>query len=330
MNEMESVIGRLRKIRFRGEDGFIIAMFWDGDTEFTGLGNVINPEEGLSYKLWGRWTEHKTFGKQFVFDFYEQVKPVTTAGIFRYLVRVVKWVGPTIGNRLVERFGEDTLEVIKTDPARVACEIKGINLKRVKEMQKLLFESEHIEKALIELEQMFAGLGLKKSLPINLINEFGSDAPQKVKDNPYLLTRFKGIGFLMADKFGLSQGIERDSVTRLSAAVIHVINELMHLEGHTWIEKEKLISTVNELIGVDASPGIDHLLKKATLVKREGFLALSTVDVDEWLIASRINRLIDGGESLQCLSCGAVWSGIPMCRQCGTSVIVSQKDFEEV
>ena len=330
MNEMESVVGSLRKIRFRGEDGFIIAIFSDGDSEFSGLGNVINAEEGMSYKLWGRWTEHKTFGKQFVFDFYEQVKPATTAGIFRYLVRVVKWVGPTIGSRLVEKFGEDTLEVIKTDPARVACEIKGINLKRVKEMQKLLFESEHIEKALIELEQMFADLGLKKSLPISLINEFGSDAPQKIRDNPYILTRFKGIGFLMADKFGLSQGIDRNSVTRLSAAVIHVINELMHSEGHTWIEKEKLIAAVNELIGVDPSPGIDHLLKMATLVKKDGFLALSTVDSEEWLIASRINRLVDNSDILQCLSCGAVWSGIPICGQCGASAVVSQKELEEV
>jgi exodeoxyribonuclease V alpha subunit len=177
--------------------------------------------------------------------------------------------GPTIGSRLVNKYGEDTLYVIKTDPGRVAVEIKGINLKRVREMQALLFESEHIEKALIELEQMFAGLGLIKSLPIHLINEYGSDAARKVKDNPYLLTRFKGIGFLMADKFGLAQGIDRASITRLSAAVIHVINELMHSEGHTWIAKECLLAAGKELLGIDPSPGIDHLLKKETLIKKK-------------------------------------------------------------
>jgi hypothetical protein len=73
MSDMENVVGNLRKIRFRGDNGFIIGMFWDGNTEFAGLGNVMNPEEGISYKLWGRWTEHKTFGKQFNFDFYDDV-----------------------------------------------------------------------------------------------------------------------------------------------------------------------------------------------------------------------------------------------------------------
>jgi exodeoxyribonuclease V alpha subunit len=330
MSEIESVVGNLRKIRFCGDNGFIIGMFWDGDMEFAGLGNAMNPEEGMSYKLWGRWTEHKTFGKQFNFDFYEQVKPKTTAGIFRYLVRVVKWVGPTIGSRLVNKYGEDTLDLIKTDPARVAVEIKGINLKRVKEMQALLFESEHIEKALIELEQMFAGLGLMKSLPIHLINEYGSDAAQKVKDNPYLLTRFKGIGFLKADKFGLAQGIDRASITRQSAAVIHVIHELMHSEGHTWVAKECLLAATTELLGIDPSPGIDHLLKKETLVKKNACLALSIVDSDEWLIASKVNQLVKNSDIVQCLSCGAVWAGIPLCQYCVDSEVVSQKEFKEI
>jgi exodeoxyribonuclease V alpha subunit len=330
MNEIDSVVGNLHKIRFRGENGFIIGMFHDGDTEFAGLGNALNPEEGMSYKLWGKWTRHKTFGKQFVFDFYEQIKPKTTSGIFKYLVRVVKWVGPTIGTRLVEKYGEDTLEVIKRDPARVAVEIKGINLKRVKEMQALLFENEHIEKALIDLEQMFAGLGLMKTLPVALINKYGSDAVQKVRDNPYILTRFKGIGFLMADKFGLSQGVDRGSVARLSAAILYLIDELMHSEGHTWVAEQNLINAGTELVGIDPSPGIDHLLKKEHLVKKDGCLTLVIVDVDEWLISSKINSLIKNGDMLQCLTCGAVWSGVPACNHCGSLEVVMQKEFEEL
>lgn len=330
MREIESVVGNLRKIRFRGDNGFIIGMFWDGDIEFAGLGNAINPEEGMTYKLWGKWAKHKTFGKQFVFDFYENVKPKTTAGIFKYLVRVVKWVGPSIGSRLVNKYGEDTLEVIKTDPARVAVEIKGINLKRVKEMQALLFENEHIEKALIDLEQMFAGLGLMKTLPITLVNTYGSDAVQKIKDNPYILTRFKGIGFLMADKFGLANGVVRDSVARLSAAVMHVINELMHSEGHTWVGERQLIAEGTELVGIDPSPGIELLLKKEKLVRKDDHLTLTSVDLDEWLIASKVDRLIKGGDMLLCLGCGDNFTGIPVCSRCESLEIVQQRGFEEI
>jgi exodeoxyribonuclease V alpha subunit len=330
VKEIESVVGNLRKIRFRGEDGFIIGMFHDGDTEFAGLGSAINPEEGMSYKLWGKWTKHKTFGKQFVFDFYEQIKPKTTAGIFRYLVRVVKWVGPTIGTRLVEKYGEDTLDVIKTDPARVAVEIKGINLTRVKEMQTLLFENEHIEKALIDLEQMFAGLGLMKSLPIALINKYGSDAVQKIKDNPYVLTQFRGIGFMMADKFGLAQGVDRGSVARLSAAIFYTISELMQSEGHTWISEQNLIAAGTQLVGLDPSPGIAHLLKKETLAKKDGHLTLSSVDLDEWLIASKIVQLINNGDILQCLKCDDLWTGVPVCRKCGSVEVLPQIEFAEI
>ena len=77
--------------------------------------HIVLPGEEL--ELVGSWTSHPKFGKQFQFTECRSLLPSTVEGIKRYLGSgLVKGVGPKMAERIVERFGERTFDVL--DEAR--------------------------------------------------------------------------------------------------------------------------------------------------------------------------------------------------------------------
>jgi exodeoxyribonuclease V alpha subunit len=297
--QQESIIGVLKTIRFQGDNGFIIGIFQTQDkkkrvsTTTCGLGNILNPELGLAYKLFGSWETHSQFGTQFKFQFYEVMQPNDTKGIYQYLVRVCKWVGPTVAGRIVEKYKDKSLDILKANPAKVAHDIQGLTEKRAFEIQSNLKENEHIESVLVELEQIFAPIsGIRKSLPMELIAIWKSDTVIKLKENPYLITRVKGVGFPTADKIALHLGFDRKSTAREKAAVWHVINENMLVHGSVWIEHEDVCRAVKELTGLSGNDGLIRLMKDQTIVREDAYWATAEIAGNERYIAQKIARMV--------------------------------------
>ena len=60
--------------------------------------------------------------------------PVGAAAIFRYLATgALKHIGPSKAKEIVDKFGDDTLNVIENHPELLA-ELRGISLKRAGEI----------------------------------------------------------------------------------------------------------------------------------------------------------------------------------------------------
>ena len=97
----------------------------------TVVGNLpeLNPGEWL--KLMGRWTNHPKHGRQFQAEMCEQTLPATTEGIKRYLGSgLIRGVGPVMAERIVNKFGDQSLDVIELEPGRLR-EVLGIGPKRI-------------------------------------------------------------------------------------------------------------------------------------------------------------------------------------------------------
>ena len=211
MTEKTTITARLESIRFQNGNGFIIGMFkgeFKGKKHtivgnFGGLGNMTNPVIGTEYQLAGKWGNHPDFGHQFNFDSYKAVQPKDEDGIFKYLVRTAKWVGPAIAQRLVDIYGDQTLDVLREDPEMVAAEISGISESKAKDIQKMLIENEAEEAVMVDLMKILNIPGLRKSLPTELIMEFGLKAADVIRQNPYVITQFHGIGFMIADRLAM-------------------------------------------------------------------------------------------------------------------------------
>lgn len=296
MQEQESVIGILKQIRFQSDQGFLIGIFSGHGQKkkihgtFSALGSMINPEIGLAYKLFGQWEANGQWGSQFKFTNYEVLQPSDTKGIYQYLVRVCKWVGPTVAGRIVDKYGTDTLTVLKTAPEKVASEINGITKERATEIQTSLKKNEYIEKAMVELEKIFAPIaGLRKSMAAEVIQTWKSDSIDRLKANPYILTQINGVGFPTADKVAQAMGFDPESIFRESAAASHIISESMQA-GSVWIDKNDLAARVKTLIG-RFNGCLSEMVKDAVVIVDDGMVTTTQADRDETYIARKIMRM---------------------------------------
>jgi len=300
----ETITATLHHIRYQNDTGFIIAMASNEDVndQFGILGNMLHPQEDMTYKLSGQWSRHSEYGLQFKFQNYSQVAPQDPGGIYKYLVRTVKHVGPAIAQALTELYGNQTLDVLRESPELAAAEVRGITEARATEIQKTLLAAEEDENLLVELMDILDLPGLRKSLPFDLINEYGGNAVIKLKENPYILTQFHGTGFLAADRLALQKlNIDSDSMFRLNAAVIYAMEQDLNGNGNTWMNRQALIFEVNNLTSIGNLKRIElcvyEMIMNLQLVETPAggeWVALFEVDRAETYVAQRIKEMVKG------------------------------------
>jgi exodeoxyribonuclease V alpha subunit len=290
--EANSIQANLTHIKFE-RDGFLIGVFQDEKNEFAALGNILRPEIGMEYRLFGKWSVDPRWGKQYRFKTFETIIPKSTDGIYRYIVRVARWVGPKTGKALIETYGVDTLDILREKPSNVAADIKGITLARAREIQKTIRKNQQFESAMIELEKLIGGFGLRQSLPVDLLQKWGANAVPMLKENPYRLIEMKQIGFPSADRLALGRfKVKPQSVVRQQAAVIHAIREKTNGEGHVWVEEKELMQSVKSMIQCDADEGLAKVIGKGMVIVEGKFLALRLMAKDETDIAEKVKELL--------------------------------------
>lgn len=86
--------------------------------------------EGLDVELTGDWKPTK-YGMQYSVSNFSVTMPTTKEGIRTYLSSsLIKGIGPAMAARIVETFGEDTLNVFNDSPEKL-LQVKGITQKRL-------------------------------------------------------------------------------------------------------------------------------------------------------------------------------------------------------
>lgn len=300
MNKKKNQIrGTLNSIRYQ-QDSFIIGDFSNNagpPSFFSILGDMINPQVGMEYNLTGEWYEDPVYKLQFKFKSFETIKPSDLQGIYKYIVRICKFVGPSVGQSIIDKYGERTLDVMKKYPLKLSKNIKGLTQERAIEIQKSLRENEENEKLMVELEAILNVPGMHKNVAPRLIEMFQSSAAEILKNNPYILTNVKGIGFSLADRVALANSFDRESIYRKRAACLHVISEIM-TTGSVWVPRKKLVDDMKELIHVaNVMHGVDSLVKDKRIVRQPGIgnvglYALPGPYEDECLISKKIIEML--------------------------------------
>jgi exodeoxyribonuclease V alpha subunit len=295
---MDTITGTLADIRF-SKNGFLIGQLDSGETV---KGNMLEPIIGQEYRLAGDWGNDPRWGRQFTFSRYATETPRDAEGVYRYLVRVAKWVGPIVGRRIVQAFGDDALTILKQDPQRAANDIKGLTLDRAEEISRNLLANEDRESAAVELESMLGGLHLPKHTITTLIETHHSEAPARVRQTPYsTLMDVRGIGFTLADRVAVSPavGYDRDGMERRMAASLHALQEAAEGAGHTWLPGERFVKEVQELIGFPPGPDVRvKLIEYEKIQVRNTMVALAKLANDERDVAGFIHQMLIKGEDL--------------------------------
>ncbi|MEU6971715.1 ATP-dependent RecD-like DNA helicase [Kitasatospora aureofaciens] len=266
-HQLAQVEGVLERITYANEEtGYTVARVdtgRGGNDLLTVVGALLGAQVGESLRLHGRWGSHPQYGRQFTVENYTTVLPATVQGIQRYLGSgLIKGIGPRFAERIVERFGVDTLEVIENEPGRL-IEVPGLGPKRTRKIAEAWEEQKAIKEVMVFLQ----GVGVSTSLAVRIYKQYGDASIGVVKNEPYkLASDVWGIGFLTADRIAQAVGIPHDSPERVKAGLQYALSQSSD-QGHCYLPEERLIADGVKLLQVDVGLVIDCL---AELVAAEG------------------------------------------------------------
>lgn len=220
----------------------------DADGEpVTATGCMPYLSEGESVKLSGSWVTHPEYGRQFSVRLYEKVLPTTSAAILRYLGSgIVKGIRLATAKKIVDKFGDDTLTVLASEPHRLA-QVSGISKAKAAEIGEAYAKQQSISSTVMFLQQY--GIGAQTALKV--YRRFGQDAVAYIKDDPYILVdEVGGVSFKTVDRIAYAMGVGAENLSRLRAGVKYVLNYNAQNGGHTYLPFDVLRSTAAQMLGV--------------------------------------------------------------------------------
>lgn len=289
--------GSVESVRFSNpENGFAILDLDSGGDFVTVVGLVGNVEKGEDLILTGEYVTHPKYGVQFKAQMCERRLPATSAAILKYLSSgIVKGVGKATAKRLVEAFGDSTLEVIEKEPYRLT-EVKGITKDKA---ESISLEFQRIF-GIRSLMIYFSQFSLPPAAAVACWKRWGQYAKEIVSENPYRLCE-EGIDVLFskAEEIAVSLGIPKDSPSRINAGLTYI---LIHnsFNGHTCLPADKLKATAYSLLAVDPNIIDDSLrlmLGEGDLCEykkgERSFISLNDFYTAESYIAGRLKVMAD-------------------------------------
>lgn len=245
---MEVLDGFVDGIVYKNEEnGYTVAKINIKTQIVVAVGNFPYIKEGEHLKLTGNWIVHKQFGKQFSVTNCEEILPTTIEGIEKYLTSgIIKGIGPVTARRIVNYFGEKSLEILDNDIDRLK-EIEGIGKKKFEIIKQSYFEHYDLRNIIMYLQEF----GLTQGQCMKIYRTLGKESINKIKQDPYMLCRdIKGIGFSIADKIANQIGIDKNSESRIKSGIDFVISRFCGY-GNTFMPMEDVLAETKSLLLVD-------------------------------------------------------------------------------
>ncbi len=270
LGERVTVEGSVDAVIFQNEEnGYTVLLLRvDGEDEpITVVGCIPCAAAGEGMTVTGVWVNHPVHGPQLSAESVERRLPQEEEDIVSYLSSgILKGIGPATAQRLVERFGADTLRVLEEEPERLRT-IKGITAKKAMELS----EAFRALTGLRQVMEFLARYDLPVYLAMSVQRTYGDNALQMLRDDPYILSRAQfGVDFAVADAIAISMGFGGDDPCRLRAAIEY---ELAHNagNGHVFLPREKLLAATAQLVDVDTDmveTALDKLIDSFAVVEK--------------------------------------------------------------
>lgn len=249
--------GQIIDIIYSNEiNGYMVAEFKTEDDTIVITGCLPFIENGDSLKVFGKYVTHPDYGEQFRVETFEKIMPETEEALERYLAGgIITGVGPATAKKIVDRFKEETLHVLRFEPEKLS-RIKGINIEKATKISEEFNEKWDLWQIVGFLERF--GISAQNSKKV--YQKFGKDAIVEIEENPYMLLDITyGVDFKKIDKMALDLGIKVNSSQRIESAIKYGL-AISSQNGNTCVEKENLIEFIVNLLDVGREDIEDSLI----------------------------------------------------------------------
>lgn len=256
------------------------------------VGNVANPVIGSTLYVEGDWKWHSMYGKQFVATLINEIMPDTVYGIRKYLGSgLIKGVGPATADKIVDKFGEETADVIENHPERLK-EIPRLGQKKIDE----LVESWNQQKYMFDIMVFLKGFDISTIYAIKIYKKYGNESIKVLKENPYqLIDAIDGIGFVKADAIAIKMGYDMASEKRREAGIKYTLYQFAE-DGNTYVLKTFLSPEVANLLSLQPSlidESIKIMVENECLIEEDNKIFLPYYYMAEKYIADKMYSLLN-------------------------------------
>lgn len=257
--------------------------------------------EGDEVKLIGKIIEHKEYGEQFKVEVFEKLMPQTLEALERYLGNgTIKGVGPATAKKIVETFGDETLDILKYDPSKLQ-KVRGISSERALEIAESFMESWGVWQIVEFLKKFNIGIENAK----RIYDKLGAMAIETIEENPYVLIDLvKGVNFKQIDEMALKLGTDAGSLKRITSGIKYALIQISY-NGHSCAILQNLEEFVVNLLNIsidEVENGIIHLKAKGEVIieNRDDdteWIYLESFYNTEVAICNRLNKLDETANS---------------------------------
>ncbi|HEY7984011.1 MAG TPA: ATP-dependent RecD-like DNA helicase, partial [Ktedonobacterales bacterium] len=318
-----TIAGTIERIVFRNQEtGFTVARLSPNDAGrlfrselVTVIGALPGVNVGELAEVTGEWELHPQHGRRLRVTGFTPHAPVSAEGLRRYLGSgVVKGIGPKLAERIVARFGEETLAVIELEPQRLV-EVNGVSARK----RDAIVAGWQAQREIREIMIFLQGHGVSPGLGAKIYQRYGPESLGVIRENPYALERdVTGVGFKTADALAVRLGLPRDSLPRLMTGVKHALSEAASADGHCYLPRVELLTRAAALLETPLealAPAIEALAaEKEIFIEPEpdggdDHIYLAPFFYAENGTARRLRLLLNAPGALPALS-DAEWEGI--------------------
>lgn len=215
----------------------------------TAVGAMPYVGEGERVRLFGEWTRHSEYGEQFSVTAVEKILPTGANEILKYLSgRNVHGIGPVTALKIVNRFGDDTFDVIEQHPEWLS-DIPGISRKKAAEISESFREQAGIRELMVFCQNYIGSTSVS-----HIYEKWGNRAVGVIRENPYILCEETDtIGFDRADAIARNLGFPADAPARLAAGINYILRYNASVNGHVCLPLARLVEAAAEELGTESA-----------------------------------------------------------------------------
>ena len=240
--KLEKLEGEVSSIVYK-DDGFNVFKIKAKDEEFTCVSS--SPAFiGTQLELTG-YFEKTEYGLNFNVVKSKELPFSDKKALINFLSsKFFKGIGKHFATKIVDKFGLDTIEVLKESPGNLTT-ISGIGDKRAA----TIIESFKEKMKIKEVIKFAVEYDITENMIFKLYEKYGKELINLLQQNPYLITELRGIGFKKADQIAQEIGLEKDSNYRVNSFLTYYLSA--KADGHTYFKLEKLVEVIEEELEID-------------------------------------------------------------------------------
>ncbi len=261
MHNTEELSGVVDRIIYHNEENGFTIFVLNTSRSHTALikGNTPTLHAGEQVHVTGAWVMHPKFGKQFEAEQCTISLPTSCVGIQKYLASgMIKGIGPVYAEKLVKKFGDQTLEVIDKTPYRLH-EVAGIGPKRVDRIIAAWQDQKEIAHIMVFLQEK----NISPAYATKIYKKYGMQSISVLHETPYRLADdIWGVGFKIADQIAQNMGFAPDSQKRISSGILYALSQETS-RGNLYAELSTLKEKATALLALEDEKEMAHKLKLA-------------------------------------------------------------------